>query len=116
MKALTRLAGEDPGTNFFIEALANTLEPGLADLNKAAPINVFCLKVVHLFQKGLVLVLALTANKHRYRRVGYFYYLRPLKENFPDCDERKYKKISKSSRDRIKRWSLSANTETNELV
>jgi hypothetical protein len=56
MKALTGLAGEDPRTNFFIEALADALEPGLADLNKAAPINVFCLEIVHAFQKGLVLV------------------------------------------------------------
>ena len=116
MKALTGLAGEDPGTNFFIEALADALEPGLAVLNKAASINVFCLKIVHAFQKALVLAPALTADKHRYRRVGYFYYLRPLKENFPDCDERKYKNISKSSRDSIKRWSLSANTETIGLV
>ena len=51
MNALTGLAGEDPGTNFFIEALADALEPGLADLNKAAPINVFCWKLFMLFRR-----------------------------------------------------------------
>lgn len=116
MKTLTGLAGEDPGINFFIGALADALEPGLADLDKAAPISVFCLEIIHPFQEGLVLVPVSTADKRRYRRVGYFYSLRPLKEDFPDSDEMKYKKISKSARDSIKKWSLSANIETIESI